>query len=494
VRESSRREFLAGAAALAASLPLAGCRGTPGVASPSVSAPPSAGASPLPGPPASTASSTRALPADLLLGVGTSAYQIEGGAYADGRGPSIWDTFSAQPGTIDDGSSGAVACDHYHRWKADVDLMAELGVQSYRFSISWPRIFPSGRGKVNAAGVNFYRRLVDRLHDRGIKALATLFHWDYPQALQDDGGWENRDSASWFADYAETVFDKLDGVDRWVTINEPKIIVQQSYQRGALPPGKRDNRAAGRVLHHLALAHGRAVQAFRASDQTGEIGPCIVVNPFFPADDSAAAAEQVQQADAWANTVYLDPVLRGRYPALVSSFDPEVQVGLQGAIRDKDLATISTQVDFVGVNYYTPGIVDRNGKYLDYYPKSSAGWQQIYADGLYRFAVRAHRDYAIPLIITETGLPDDPDAKPGHDPYRISYFADHLDAVRRAIADGVSIKGFHAWSLLDNFEWVRGYTQRWGLVRVDFETQRRTPKDSARWYAKVIDQRSLSPR
>jgi beta-glucosidase len=443
---------------------------------------------------ASSAALPTALPVDLLLGVATSAYQIEGAVREGGRGPSIWDTFCAQPGTIDDGSSGAVACDHYHRWAADVDLMAALGVQSYRFSIAWPRIFPTGRGKVNAAGLDFYRRLVDRLRDRGIKSLATLFHWDFPQALQEVGGWENRDSASWFADYAETIFAKLDGVDRWVTINEPKIIVQQGYQRGVMAPGKQDDRAAGRVLHHLGLAHGRAVQAFRASGQPGEIGPCFVVTLCLAADDSAETAKQVRQADAWANTVYFDPVLRGRYPKLLSSFNPEVRAGLKSAIRGKDLATISTPVDFVGINYYSPAVIDRNGMNVVYFQRSSADWQQIYGDGLYQFAHRIHRNYAIPIIVTETGVPDKPDVQPGHDPYRIAYLTEHLDAVRRAIADGVSIKGFHAWSLLDNFEWARGYTQRWGLVRVDFATQLRTPKDSAHWYAKVIAQRSLAPR
>lgn len=493
MKVSSRRQFLAASGGVAAAVALGACQ-------PMEPSAPAAKESDLsiddPAPaPASPPGRDRAdFPAEFVFGFATSAYQIEGATRADGRGASIWDTFCEQPGTIDDESSGAVACDHYHRWKSDVDLMAELGTQSYRFSVAWPRVFPEGRGRINTKGLDFYRRLVARLRQRGIQPMATLFHWDLPQKLQDAGGWEDRDCASWFADYAAAVFDKLEGVESWLTINEPKIIVQQGYQRGWMAPGKRDDAAAGTVIHHLALAHGRAVQAFRASDQPGEIGPCFVVTPCYPADESTQAGDQTRLADAWANTVYFDPMLRGRYPELASKFAPKVVEGLLAAQRDGDLEIISEPVDYVGVNYYSPAIIDRSGKNLAYYQTSSAGWQQIYAEGLHDLALRIHRDYQVPLVVTENGIPDDPARKPGDDQDRIRFLRDHLLAIRRAIADGAQINGFHAWSLLDNFEWARGYTQRWGLVGVDFETQRRTLKKSATWYADVMKKRSVPTR
>lgn len=428
---------------------------------------------------------------DLLLGFATAAYQVEGAVRSAGRGPSIWDTFCRRPGVIDDGSSGDVACDHFHRMPADVALMARLRTQTYRFSVAWPRIFPEGRGRLNPQGFDFYRRLVDELRDKGISPLATLYHWDLPQALQDAGGWQNRDVASWFADYAATVFDGLPGVDRWVTINEPKVVVQSGHQRGTMAPGITSDRAAGKVLHHLALAHGRAVQAFRAAGSPGEIGPCIAVTPCYPADGSARAARQTKAADAWQNTVYLDPVLRGRYPDLVTTFAPGVRAGLASVQRDGDLPTISSPVDFVGLNYYSPTVIDGAGKKGTYWPTSASG-QQVYADGLYDIATRVYRDYHRPIIITETGIPDAAGVPPLEDQFRIDFLHDHLRAVQRAIDDGVQIRGFHAWSLMDNFEWARGFTQRWGLVHMDFTTQERTPKRSAAWFSDLITSRRLA--
>jgi beta-glucosidase len=373
---------------------------------------------------------------------------------------------------------------------ADVDLMAGFGTQTYRFSVAWPRIYPQGGGRLNPKGFDFYQRLVDRLHEKNILPLATLYHWDLPQALQDAGGWQNRDTASRFGDYAATVFDRLTGIDRWVTINEAKVIVQSGHQRGTMAPGIKSDTAAGRVIHHLALGHGRAVQAFRAAGSPGQIGPCVALTPCYPSDDTAAAAAQTQAADAWQNTVYLDPILRGRYPDLVTKFKPGVREGLRSVQRDGDL-TISTQpVDFIGINYYSPTVVDRSGKHLVYWPQSVSG-QQIYPDGLYDIATRVHRDYQLPLIVTETGMPDARGGSPLNDQYRIDFLYGHLAAVQRAITEGVPVHGFHTWSLMDNWEWARGFTQRWGLVHMDYETQRRTPKQSAAWYADLIKSRQL---
>jgi beta-glucosidase len=421
------------------------------------------------------------------FGLSSSAYQIEGSTSADSRGRSIWDTFCAQAGKIDDASSGDVACDHYRRWESDLDLLQQLNVESYRFSIAWPRVLPTGRGSVNQRGLDFYKRLLEGLHRRGIVAVATLFHWDLPQTLQDRGGWENRDCAGWFADYAAVAFDALDGVQTWLTVNEPKIIVQQGYQLGWMAPGLQDNVAAGKAIHHLGLAHGLAVQALRASGRPGQIGPVPVLTPVYPADADAAA--QVKISDAWENTLYLDPILRGQYPAEVEQLDPEVIRGLEGAQRTGDLKIISSPVDLVGLNYYSPIVVDRFGQPQQRFPIAANGWQQIHPEGLYEILIRLWTDYQADVMITENGLPDE--TTPTADTYRVEYLRSHLLAVHRAAAEGVPVRAYHAWSFLDSFEWARGYTQPWGLVKVDFQTQQRTPKESAIWYAQVIANRSL---
>ena len=422
------------------------------------------------------------------FGVATSAYQIKGSAEADGRGRSIWDTFCGQAGKIDDASSGAVGADHYRRWQTDLDLLQRLRVESYRFSIAWPRVLPTGRGSINQRGLDFYKRLLDGLQRRGIAAVVTLFHWDLPQALQDRGGWENRNCAGWFADYAAVLFDALDGVQTWLTINEPKIIVQQGYQLGWMAPGLQDNVAAGKAIHHLGLAHGLAVQALRASGRLGEIGPVHVLTPVYPAD--ADAADQAKIHDVWENSMYLDPIFRGRYPAEVDKLDPDALRGLEAAHRTDDLEIISAPVDLIGLNYYSPIVVDRFGQRQQRFPTAANGWQQIHAEGLYEILIRLRNDYDAAVLITESGLPDEGDST--SDVYRIEFLRSHLLAVHRALSEGVSVRGFHAWSFLDSFEWARGYTQPWGLVKVDFQTQKRTPKDSALWYAKLIADRSIS--
>lgn len=423
------------------------------------------------------------------FGVATSAYQIEGAATADGRGPSIWDTFAATPGRIDDGSSGAVACDHYRRWESDLDLIAGLGVQSYRFSVAWPRVLPRGRGQVNVKGLDFYKKLVAGLRQRGIAPVVTLYHWDLPQSLQDAGGWGQRDSANWFADYAEVVFGALDGVEIWLTVNEPKIVVEQGYQRGWMAPGLTDLETSGRVLHHLGLAHGRAVQAFRASGRSGRIGPCPVVTTVYPVDASAEA--QVETADLTENRLYLDPILRGRYPDL-RGLDTVFAGALERSVRDGDLAVLAAPVDLLGLNYYTPTVIDAAGRPQQIHPVATNQWQQVYPEALRATLVRLSRDYRLPLLVCENGVPDASGEDGVDDPSRVAFLREHLLAVRRAIDEGAMVEGYHAWSLLDNFEWARGYTQRWGLVRVDFETQARTRKASADWYAEVARTHTLT--
>jgi beta-glucosidase len=433
-------------------------------------------------------------PGGFSWGVATSAYQIEGAVAADGRGRSIWDTFCERPGTIADGSSGAVACDHYHRWESDLDLVKSLGIGSYRFSVAWPRVLPQGRGRVNQRGLDFYDRLVDGLLDRGISPLTTLYHWDLPQALQDRGGWENRDSADWFSDYAAVVFAALgDRVPRWLTVNEAKIIAQQGYQYGRMAPGKSDMRASGRVIHHLNLAHGHAVSAYRASSATGQIGPCLQLAPCYPADASPEAAAAATAADILENTLYLEPLLRGHYPSL-SHPDRRFVSGLESAVKDGDIVAIATPVDFLGVNYYSPMFVDGHGQPLQTHRISAAGWQQIYPQGLYDVLTRLGRDYGSPeILITENGIPDDvaDSSDPTADEARMVFLHQHLQALHLAIREGSRVTGYYVWSLLDNFEWTAGYSQRWGLVRVDFDTLARSPKTSASWYSATATGNSI---
>ncbi|HKT05567.1 MAG TPA: GH1 family beta-glucosidase [Rugosimonospora sp.] len=442
--------------------------------------------------------SGRTFPPGFIWGVATSAYQIEGAVREDGRGPSIWDTFSHTPGRVKDGSTGDIACDHYHRYAADLDLMNSLNVQSYRFSLSWPRILPQGTGPPNAKGLDFYKRLLDGLHQRGIVPMATLFHWDLPQALQDRGGWENRDCASWFADYARVVFDALgDAVPTWLTINEPKTIVQSGYQAGAMAPGKRDPVAAVVAQHHLALGHGLAVQAYRAVARHGRIGPALNLAPAYVGDTTVEARQAAQLVDGTENRAYLNPIFLGSYPSdVLASLRPDARTALERATRPGDLKTISTRVDLLGVNYYGPTYVSGTGARVTVRPTSVAGWEQIYPDALTDLLVRLKRDYGdVPLTITENGVPD-PGGVPVSggtvaDQHRIDYLRDHLTAAHRAIEQGVRLEGYHLWSLLDNFEWAQGYTQRWGIVYVDFPTQRRIPKQSAGWYRGVISRNGV---
>ncbi|TDC64479.1 beta-glucosidase [Micromonospora sp. KC207] len=429
-------------------------------------------------------------PTGFGWGAATSAYQIEGAAKEDGRGESVWDTFSRTPGRTRNGDTGDVAADHYHRYADDLDLMRDLGLRSYRFSISWPRIQPDGTGTPNQRGLDFYRRLVDGLHERGISPMATLFHWDLPQTLQDAGGWENRDTAYRFAEYAEAVFHGLgDRIPAWLTINEPKTVVQNGYLYGHHAPGFQDPQAAYLVAHHLQLAHGLAVRALRATGSAARIGPALNLHPCYPADDSAEAARASRLYDGYENRLYLDSILKGSYPADVLA-DLGADSRIARGIVDGDLEIISSPVDLLAVQYYTPYYVTPTGGTVTRWPTSQADWQQIYPNGMYDILTRVTRDYGpLPLTVTENGLPQaDTLSADGtvDDTGRIDFLREHMAAAHRAVSDGVPLESYHVWSLLDNFEWAEGYDQRWGLVYVDYPTQRRVLKRSAHWYREVI--------
>jgi beta-glucosidase len=427
-------------------------------------------------------------PDGFVWGAATSAYQVEGATTEDGRGRSVWDSFAAVPGNVENGESGEPGAGHYHRYVEDLDLMADLGLHSYRFSIAWPRIQPSGSGAPNQKGLDFYRRLVEGLAERGIRPMATLFHWDLPQDLQDRGGWENRDTAARFADYASIVFEALE-IGDWLTINEPKTVVESGYRYGVHAPGIRDDARAYVACHHLLLAHGLASQALHALRPDARIGPALNLHPTYPADDTPEAREAAWHRDGLENRLYLDPIFKGRYPE-----DTLRWLAERGPIRehilDGDLAIISEPVDLLGVQYYTPVFVNGAGERVFRYPRAQAEWLEIYPEGLHDMLVRLRDDHpGVPLVVTENGMPAldrlGPDGRVRDDD-RIAFLRDHLLAMHRAIEEGARVEGYHVWSLLDNFEWAEGYGQRFGIVYVDYPTLRRVPKDSALWYRDVI--------
>jgi beta-glucosidase len=431
-------------------------------------------------------------PPGFKFGAATAAYQIEGAWDEDGRGPSIWDTFCRTPGAVVGGDSGDVACDHYHRWRDDLDLLAAMRIESYRFSISWPRVQPDGRGALNRRGIRFYRRLVEGLLERGIEPVATLYHWDLPQALQDSGGWAARDTTERFADYAACMAAELgDVVAQWITHNEPWVVAFLGHAEGRKAPGLRDWPTALRVSHHLLVSHGLAVQALRAGTPEGTpVGITLNLHPQRPvrADDQAAA----RIADGYANRWFLDPVLRGSYPEdLVEVFARSF--GPPDSVLPGDLALTSQPIDFLGVNYYfpnrvaaDPAVAPLGVRHTDPVgPLTTMGWEQD-PSGLHEILTRVARDYGSPPIyITENGAAfDDGNVVEGYvdDPARVEYLESHLAALAHAIADGVDVRRYFAWSFLDNFEWEHGYDQRFGLVHVDYDTQRRVPKRSGLWY------------
>ena len=436
----------------------------------------------------------------FVWGAATAAFQIEGATTLDGRGESIWDRFAAGGGNVADGDTGEPACDHYHRWPEDLDLMRSLGLQGYRFSISWPRIQPDGRGEPNRKGLDFYRRLVEGLRERGIAPLATLYHWDLPQALEDEGGWASRDTVARFAEYAGIVFDELgDAVSDWITHNEPWVTSFLGYAYGTKAPGLRDWPAALRAAHHALLSHGAAVQAFRARGVDGRIGITLDLTAVQPASSSAADRAAAERLDGHHNRWFLDAVLRGSYPADMLAWYEE-RCGPLDAVRDGDLALIAQPIDFLGVNFYRPnvaaaaqdGVLALRDVDLDA-EHTAMGWPVV-PEALTDLLVRIRRDYGeIPLLITENGAAYD-DVWDGDgtvdDVRRVAYLRGHIDAVDRAREEGVDVRGYYVWSLLDNFEWEHGYGKRFGIVFVDFPTQRRVPKRSALWYRDLIAART----
>ena len=435
-------------------------------------------------------------PADFRWGCSTSSYQIEGAVDADGRGESIWDRFCATPGTIRDGSSGAVACDHYHRWPEDLDLARSLGVNAYRFSIAWPRIFPQGRGRQpHAAGLDFYERLVDGMLQRGLEPWATLYHWDLPQALQDAGGWVHRDTVAAFVDYADAVTRRLgDRVSHWITHNEPWCTAFLGHHEGVHAPGQRDFRAALQVCHHLLLSHGLAVPVIRRNAPGAKVGITLSLHPISPATATEADAAAALRHDGLRNRWFLDPLYGRGYPS-----DVLARLGiLSPVVEPGDLAAIATPTDFLGVNYYFPEVVaDAPGQGTmatrvverPNVERTAFGWE-VSPSGMVRLLDRVRHDYRpAEVYLTENGSTwDDIVLLDGsiNDRERLSYLARHLEAARQAIDLGVPLKGYFAWSLLDNFEWAEGYVRRFGLTYIDYATQRRTLKASGRWYAAFL--------
>jgi len=432
-------------------------------------------------------------PPEFVWGVATSSYQIEGATSADGRGPSIWDTFSATPGKVAGGGTGEVACDHYHRWQDDVELMARLGVNAYRFSIAWPRVIPNGTGAVEPRGLDFYERLVDALLERGIAPYATLYHWDLPQPLQDAGGWPNRDTVDAFVAYADAVTARLgDRVAAYATLNEPWCSAFLGYAVGQHAPGLSDHALGLQAAHHLLLAHGSALEVMRANAPATQHGIVLNLTPAYPASDTPEDAAAAHRFDGFFNRWYLDPLLRGHYPEDVwEGYGPLVP-----EVRDGDLARIAAPIDFLGVNYYSRAIMahDPSSPWPGFRqlpfdtPPTDMGWE-VYPQGLTDLLVRLQREYTPPpLYITENGAayPDTVTDRGVDDPLRVAYFEQHIAALHDALRQGVDLRGYFAWSLMDNFEWQHGYGMRFGLVHVDYETQVRTPKRSANWYAGLI--------
>jgi beta-glucosidase len=427
---------------------------------------------------------------DFIWGAATAAYQIEGAVDEDGRGESVWDRFCGTPGKVRAGDSGAIACDFYHRFADDIALMRELGLDAFRFSIAWPRVVPDGRGAVNAAGLDFYDRLVDELLAAEIEPFATLFHWDTPQVLEDAGGWTSRATAEAFVPYAEAVAERLgDRVRFWTTHNEPAVVAWLGHAWGLHAPGRTSEADAVAAAHHLLLSHGWATEAIRRVAADARVGIVLNLQHVDAASDSEADLAAAHYVDGRDNRWFLDPVFRGSYPDdLVEHFAPPV--------RDGDLETIAAPLDYLGVNNYFRFLVraGENGDRAEVLDppgakRTALGWE-IFPDGLYRVLSRVAADYAPPSIyVTENGAAfDDVRVHDGsvHDPERIAFLESYIDAVDRARSDGVPLDGYFVWSFLDNFEWAYGYSKRFGIVHVDYPTQERTPKDSFHWYRERI--------
>ncbi|MDA8371777.1 MAG: GH1 family beta-glucosidase [Nocardiopsaceae bacterium] len=458
-----------------------------------------------------TADDFPVLPADFLFGAATASYQIEGAVDEDGRGPSIWDTYSHTPGRVARGETGDVACDHYHRYPEDIALLKELGVGAYRFSTAWPRIVPTGSGAVNPAGLAFYDRLVDAILEAGIEPVVTLYHWDLPQTLEDNGGWRVRATAEHFAEYARITADRLgDRVRRWITLNEPYCSSFVGHAVGRHAPGTQEGTPALATAHHLLLAHGLAARELRASAQangtTAEVGITLNLERLVPATDSAADRAAVDRAETLHNRVWLEPLLNAAYPANEAETWGELADGSYRA--DGDLEIISQPLDFLGINYYRPTVlraaphwepdaalrtaVDIRAEEvpIDGVRYTTMDWPVVpsaFTDLL--VDLKRRYPHLPPVLITENGSAEDDRPAPDgrvHDTDRVDYIRDHLNAVAAAIAAGVDVRGHFVWSLLDNFEWAFGYDRRFGIVRVDYDTLERIPKDSYHWFREFI--------
>ena len=433
-------------------------------------------------------------PKDFIWGAATASYQIEGAWDEDGKGESIWDRFAHTPGKVQDGDTGDVACDHYHRYKEDVALMKALGLQSYRFSIAWPRIFPTGRGQINQKGLDFYDRLVDELLAAGITPFPTLYHWDLPQALQDNGGWGVRDTAKHFAEYCGTVVNHLgDRVKKWMIFNEPAVFTFLAYISGYHPPGIRDSRIAVRSTHITNLAQGLAARAIRATGKVDAVGTAFSMSGIYPATDSAEDKAAAERRWGFTNTWFLEPAQYGRYPnAYVGGVDLD-RLGVEPG----DMEIVKCDLDFVGINLYSRAVVANAPQdpnlgarevRLGDVERSKFGWE-VYPEAIHQVTMRIWNDYKKPIYITENGssYDDEVDANGQvNDPKRISYLQRYIGQVGRALHEGADVRGYHVWSLMDNFEWTFGYSQRFGIVYVDYPTQKRIVKASGRWYADVI--------
>jgi beta-glucosidase len=438
-------------------------------------------------------------PDGFLWGAATASYQIEGSPLADGAGASIWHRFSHTPGTTHNGDTGDVACDHYRRWREDVALMRELGLKAYRFSVSWPRILPEGKGAVNSAGLDFYSRLVDALLDAGIQPMITLYHWDLPGALQDLGGWANREIVNWFGEYAQVVAEHLgDRVSMWATLNEPWVFTFIGYVLGHHAPGMRDLWAGLRATHHALLAHGEAVARMRtvlpAHAQVGIVLNLSPQHPATPSEEDRAAAERVHVMN---NALYLEPLVKARYPALA-----EQLVGFAWPnVLSGDLERIAQPIDFIGINYYSRGIQRRSehgylqaeGIANEGALYTEMGWE-VYPDGLLEILRWVHSEApGLSLYVTENGAAFRDEVQNGKvaDAQRLEYLRQHFLRAHQAIHEGIPLKGYFVWSLMDNFEWAYGYSKRFGIVYVDYSTQQRIWKDSAKWYQQVIAQNAV---
>lgn len=440
-------------------------------------------------------------PDDFLWGAATSAYQIEGSPLADGAGPSNWHSFSQTPGTIANGDTGDPACDHYRRFPEDIELMRQMGLKAYRFSIAWNRVLPEGRGQLNPKGLDFYRRLVDTLNNRGIIPFTTLHHWDMPLKLADQGGWTHRDSAAWFADYAQQMF-RVFGKEiyHWATLNEPWVITHEGYVAGTHPPARKSLTEAAIAAHNLLRGHALAVRAFRTESQ-GKIGLVVNLEPKQPATESSEDLAAAALAHAYMNRQFLDPVLLGSYP--------EELIELHGSNRWKypetDLQLIQEPIDWLGINYYSRSIISHDPLAPPFFSRrvrnpgaeyTAMDWE-VFPEGLQQCLKWVQRRYGdIPLYITENGAAfTDPQPRQGqiHDPLRLAYLKSHLRAAAAAISDGVKLEGYFVWSLLDNFEWAYGYDKRFGLIHVDRVNQTRTFKDSGHYYRQVIEKNGDIP-